>query len=870
MRRVDFLERETQVAALLGYAAEAETALGRLVLIEGEAGIGKSTLLEELEQRLPGATWFWGACDGLSTPRPLAPLRDIAHDVGGALLAACRADESREELFTSLLDELRHRETLTVLVFEDVHWADDATLDLLRHVGRRIQKLRALLLVTFREEGRGTPSRLRVALGDLSRQRATRRVTLPPLSLGAIEAIVAGTSLDAAEVHRLTAGNPYFVAELLKTGGGELPASARDSVLARVAELSDTARDLVEAAALTSTRVDRDLLDALTDAPTDAWDELVDAGLLTTRGREPGFRHEIARLAVADSVSPHRSLELHARILALLTERGCSDEARLAFHAEGADDAAAVLTHATAAAVGAASVAAHHEAVEHYRRAMRFAEGLDARTLATLCDALATELTIIDHWEEADAHLARSIELWRTVGDRHREGDALRARSKARWRMSRGDDSTALIDAALEVLEPLGPSPELARAVKDRAGSMMLNAQSIEAVAMTTRAIELAEDLGLPDVLSDALDTLACAQSVLGQPWIPTMQRALAVALDHGCDAEAARAYTNFYANLVDGLMIAEGERVYLDAVAFCEEHDASTFANCLRGTRAEALEGSGRWDEALALCREQIAQTVLSAINVLHYRIPQSRISARKGLPDAGDLLACTVTAAMSTGEPQWIVPGVLARAEWHWLAGRADEAADDVRLVIERAVGSRLLGMAGVWALRLGLEVPVDTEVPEPYASHLRGDVVAAARAWDAAGSAYDAALALLDTEDPEQWLAALARLDALGATPAAALVRRRLRDAGVRSVPNGVRATTREHPAGLTAREQEVLAHLCARRSNDEIASALFISVKTADHHVSAVLAKLGVHSRQEAAAEALARGLTPQSGEPVPTT
>ncbi len=845
---VRFLERETQVAALLGYAAEAEAGTGRLVLIEGEAGVGKSTLVEQLEQRLPGA-WFWGACDGLSTPRPLAPLRDIAMEMGGDLLAACRADASRDTLFATVVDDLRDRQELTILVVEDVHWADDATLDLVRHLARRIQRLRALLIVTFRDECHGTPSQLRVALGDLARQRATRRVTLPPLSLAAIEVVVAGTSLVAAEVHRLTAGNPFFVAELLKSSGGAMPASARDSVLARVAGLSEAALALVEACALTGSRLDHDLLGAITGAPVDVWDELVAAGLLTNEGRAPRFRHEIARLAVAESLPPHRSVDLHSRILGTLLDQGCTDEARLAFHAEGALDAEAVLTHATAAAVAAADLAAHHEAVEHYRRALRFTDGADPRTTATICDALAGELGTIDHWEESDAHLARSIDLWRTVGDRLREGDALRARSMARWRLSEGADSTEWLDAALEVLEPLGPSPELARAVKHQAGNLMVTAQSDASIEWAARAIELAESLDLPDVLSDALNTQACSLSVLGQPWIPTMQRALQVALDHGCDTQAARAYTNLYGNLVDAGQIAEGERVFLDAIAFCEEHDAATFTNCLLATRAEALEIDGRWDEAAVLAQDQTDHAVLSPINRLHYLASLAKIHARRGAPEAVDLLESCVSSALSTGEPQWIVPCLLARGEWHWFAGRDSAAIDDIRLALDRAEGRRLLDRAAVWARRVGLEAPVTTQ---------------------ASASPYDTALALLDSDDPDDWLAALPPLDGLGAVPAASFVRRRLRDAGVRSIPNGVRATTREHPAGLTAREQEVLDQLCAGRTNDQIAAALFISVKTAGHHVSAVLAKLGVHTRQEAAAEALARGLATQPGERVPAT
>ncbi|UUZ58893.1 nickel-binding protein [Nocardioides sp. B-3] len=319
------------------------------------------------------------------------------------------------------------------------------------------------------------------------------------------------------------------------------------------------------------------------------------------------------------------------------------------------------------------------------------------------------------------------------------------------------------------------------------------------------------------------------------------MQRALAVALDHGCDTRAARAYTNFYGNLVDAGLIAEGERVFLDGITFCEEHDAATFTNCLLATRAEALEADGRWDESLALAQEQVAHAVLSPINRMHFLVSMAGISARRGAPEAADLLDRCVSEALSTGEPQWVVPTALARADWHWFAGRDGPAIDDVQLALDRAEGPRLVAMASVWARRVGLDVPVPVT---------------------AGASPYDTALALLDSDDPDDWLAALPQLDDLGAVPAASFVRRRLREAGVRSIPNGVRATTREHPAGLTAREQEVLARVCAGMTNEQIARALFISAKTVGHHVSAVLSKLGVHTGQDAAAAALARGLTPQ--------
>ena len=307
MHPMQFVDRDGQVETVLAYAAEADAGTGRLVLVEGEAGVGKSTLLEQVEARLPDATWHWGACDGLFTPLPLAPLRDIADDVGGPLLEACRTDASRETLFAALVEAIRATDGLTVLVFEDVHWADEATLDLLRHTGRRIQKERALLLVTFRDDESAASPPLRLALGELSRQRATRRVTLPPLSRTAVAQLVAGTALDAAEVHALTGGNPYFVAEVIGAGGTRLPASARDAVMARVAPLDLPSRTLLDAAALAGQRVDPLLLSAVVDAPDAAYDDDPRCGAV---------RHRRQRAAVPARDRPPRRGGCRARAAA--------------------------------------------------------------------------------------------------------------------------------------------------------------------------------------------------------------------------------------------------------------------------------------------------------------------------------------------------------------------------------------------------------------------------------------------------------------------------------------------------------------------------------------------------------------------------
>src|SRR5580698_7067313 len=422
---VPLLEREAQLASLGEYAGEARDGDGRMVLVAGEAGVGKTALVEQVQRNLPAASWYWGACDGLFTPRPLGPLFDIAAKLGGELLELCRADAPREDLFGALLRQVSEPGELRVLVVEDIHWADEATIDLLRFLGRRIRDATVLLIVTYRDDGLSATDPLRIALGDLATQRSVRRVGLAPLSADATAVLAADQGpLDAAALYRLTGGNPFYVTEVVASGMDEVPRSARDAVLAQVSRLSASAREVLDAAALIGTRVELPLLTMATAVPSPAVDELLASGLLAGNGAGTGaglsFRHEIVRMAVAGTIPPLRGGLAHARILDALRDRGCDDEARLAFHAEGAGDGPAVLHYAPAAARRAAALGAHREAAAQFERALRFSGGLDPRSAAGLNDGLAVELGLLDRWQDAADALERALAQWRQVGDQQR------------------------------------------------------------------------------------------------------------------------------------------------------------------------------------------------------------------------------------------------------------------------------------------------------------------------------------------------------------------------------------------------------------------------------------------------------------------
>jgi DNA-binding CsgD family transcriptional regulator/tetratricopeptide (TPR) repeat protein len=853
---MQLLERATALASLAEYAGEARRGEGRLVLVAGEAGIGKSALVEQLHDELPDARWSWGACDGLFTPRPLGPLFDLAGQLGGELEVLCRAGAAREDLFRALLRQVSAPGTLKVLVVEDVHWADEATVDLLRFLGRRLRAAPALLIATYRDDGLAAGDPLRVALGDLATQRPTRRVELAALSAGAVRTLAAGSGLEAAALYRLTGGNPFYVTEVLQAGLGVVPSSARDAVLARVARLGGGSRDVLDAAALIGARVELDLLESVTACPPAAVDEILASGLLAEDGGWLRFRHEIARLAVEQAIPAHRRGAVHARILAALGSLGCADDARMAFHAEAAGDRPAVLQHAPRAARQSAQLGSHREAAAQFERALRVAADADPAVAAGLYDGLALELKLVGRYQGAVDAGEHALGLRRQAGDRLREGGTLRELSYALLSMGRGPDAVAAAEAAVTVLEPLGPTVELARAYARLASVRMCFSEHQAAIELAVRAQVIAEPLGALNALCDALITQGSSVTVTGGEGAGYLRRALDVALSAGLDGEAGRAFANFYGVYAGLRRFAEAERYFTDGVVHCDEHDLFTYAVFLRGERAVALARTGRWDEAVTLSTELLATADVSSLYRLHPLHVLGVVRARRGEPGAWEYLDEAAARADACAEPQWIIPVRLARAEAYWLQGEPHLARQEAELADDVSAGSDGWdrGEIAVWLRRTGSPRPARGDLAGPYRPQVTGDGQEAASLWASLGCSYEAGLALYDAANETPLREALKIFTGLGAPAAARLTRHKMRRLGIRSIPAGPRSATWADPLGLTRREREVLSLICAGHTNAEIAAKLFISVKTVDHHVSAVLAKLGAPTREAAAAHA----------------
>ncbi len=850
------LEREHPLDVLAGCADRAVAGQGGLVLVAGEAGIGKTVLLRAFAERVRSTVRpLWGMCDSLSTPRPLGPLRDVADELGPPVPALLRGTAVQHEIFTAVLDALRSR--ARVLVVEDLHWGDEATLDLVRFLARRIAALPLLLVLSYRDT-LGVDHHLNPVLGDLVSAPGARRLQLSPLSRSAVAALLDGRGLDPADIHRRTAGNPFFVSQILaqsesaRAGSAELesalPATVRDAVLARIAGLAPSARHGLELLSCTPEPVSGQLLGALGMSPTTVG-VLTATGLLDRHGRGVAFRHEIARSAILEATAPGSEPALHAAMIEALEAVG-GDPSVLAHHAAAAGDVPRILRYAPAAAAEASRSGAHREAVAFYETALRHV-GDDTAARTTLLEALSVDLYLTDRLREAIAAREQALELRSGMGEVVGVGAAHTALAGFAWYAADRGSAVRHARAAVEILSSADDPRALGYALARHAFLAAWGGDAPEARRSGDQVARIASELGDDVVLrSTASIGLAVARLLEGDvSGRAELLAAADVGLAHRLDDLATTPMSNLCHYDVEQGRLDDAEDSVARALRISEERDTPSCTAYQLGVRSRLRLLQGRWAEA-----EDDARAVLGAVDLplgqLWPQLALGMLVARRDGSPANPHLDELWRLVNKLDNPGMVAAAAAALAENAWITRRPDPRLGDALVtgLFARTYAGRDAALAPLrrWAQRLAA---AGVQRVGPSSSDPVPDPAPAA-----ADQPYERALALWDAGSTDDLLAALPLLDALDARAVAALVRARLREAGVSSVPRGRLPATRANPAGLTARQLDVLALLADGLSNADIAARLVISPKTADHHVSAILAKLEVRSRGEAAAVA----------------
>lgn len=830
------LERHTQLAALAAAERDAARGQGSLVLVTGEAGAGKTVLLRRFAEQ-SGARFVWGMCDELVTPRPLGPFRDMFAHLNG------QSDVGR--FFDLILEELNTFPHPAVAIVEDAHWADRATLDAIRFLGRRISRTRALLVVTYRDDEVPADHPLRLTVGAVPTDDV-RRVPVGPLSKQAVISLAAGTGVDPDKLYELTGGNPFYVAETLADPDAAVPLSVQDAVMARIARLGPAARACAEVASAVPGTTDVALLHAC--GVRDGLDEAIRLGVLRVDGDRVAFPHELVRRSVEQSLTESRRREVNGQVLDALAERD-ADPALLAHHAVRGERVAAVVRYAPIAAQRASSMGADLEAFEHYRRALEHAGRYPDQRLLDLLDAAAHAGCLAGRYHDVRGYAIRAVELSRASGDPARLSGSLLLLADIEWHMGHGAEAQSAASEAVAALDGGDHDEPLAAAYSVQARLAMLDHRPDEAVAWGDKAVTLFEQAGR-QVPADLLVTVGTARAQRDPDDSKALVDALQTAIERRDVHAASRAYVNLGDELTLHMRYADAKPYLDEGLAYVDRHDEMGSISHLRAARARWYLDRGKWAEArldadLAIGPEGPSTTIALLVLAL--------LQTRRGEPSAGATVADVSRRAQAAAEAQLVVPAALAEAEFRWLADDHDGVAialEPVLVAVWRSGMSRWIGEATLWQHRIGHLGSIPVGAAEPYALQVAGQCRQAASAWQELGRPYEAADALADAPEPELLLEALAVLDRMGAEPRAAMVRRRLVELGLGSVPRGPRAATRSNPAGLTARQVEVLRLLGDDLTYRSIADRLHVSIKTVDHHVTAIRTKLGVCSRADA--------------------
>jgi DNA-binding CsgD family transcriptional regulator len=855
----ELLERDRELA-LFGRAFEsAATGTGTGIALSGESGAGKSALVASALRATHGLRVLRGQCEPLRTPRPLGPVRDLGlAGLEELVRSDARLSDIGEHVYATLGAEP------TVVVVEDLHWIDEASAEVLRFLARRVESAPLVMVLTYRDDEIGLRHPGRGLLGDVAALDGLTTVQLAPLSVGAVATAVAGTGLDPSRVHALTGGNAFFVSQVAKDPDRPLPPSVRDAVLARVADVDLGDLEVLQLIACAPDRLDDRVL-PLVDVDLPTLRRLNETTLLGRDDHGLVFRHELARLAVESTIPPGGASVLHLRLLDALERLELNDPAVLTHHAVAARDSLRATAYAQAAAAEATAAASNAEAAAFLEIALEYLPSTTPPIeRARLLLQLSLQQYLTSRISEAIGSARASIPLAEGAGAPALVAEAYSVMAVLEYHSARRRYVDQYAARALEIAEVAGDPATSVRTQANAAFLAMIGGDLDAAVAGAERTVALATEAGMDEYVTAGRMFREMVDSLSGDQDARARVLELgATARDRGWDELASRAFdVTAFADVEQGNL--RGLRAVVDAgLAHSAARDLPVARLWLLAARATLHLLHGRWDAAVEDASAVVTGDLLPGC--LHPDLVLAAVALRRG---ETEVVAPHVERMWATAqgleEPMRLLSAGTLLAEVMWMTGREDSRVVDLSTRFADLGGAPdtrwPAGHLALWLRRLDLPFKIaELGLPEPFASSLEGRHADAAEWWHRAGSSYHEALAWADSNEEEDRSRAVGLLDRLEAVAVADKLRRGMREDGLAQVPQRPQASTRANPFGLTNRQLEVARLVARGGTNGEIAAQLYISLKTTEVHVSAILAKLGVPNRRAVVTQADELGL-----------
>ena len=862
---MELIERENFLTALRSEFEDVSEGEGHCIFLSGEAGIGKTSLLRAFCSEVKNkCSVYQGICDALFTPRPLAPLYDILVQLGKRIPESNIDTTNRTAFFTNFLQELSNRDEVNLVIFEDIHWADEATLDFIKFLSRRIIQLKCLFILTYRDTEIHSGHPLRNIMGQLNPDSFTR-IELVPLSKQAVEKMAEERGYNGNDVYRITNGNPFYVTEILASYSEGVPDNIKDSILSVYNKMNEKTKHVWQVLSVLPTAFEMNYLDKMDASYIPAIQNCIDAKILIVEKEKIVFKHELYRRTIESSLSPLARMVLNKKILDLLVESFEDNQAteRIIHHAKNANEYELVVKYAPIAAKQAASVGAHIEAARLYLTAIEYYQGNDDNTFLQFYESYAYECYLTNQPREAIIYTNRALDIWKKKNDIEKIGNSMRFLSRLWWWSGNWHLAESFANEAIQVLGSQPSSTAKAMAYSNLAQLKMLTERLDECLYWGEKAIEIAKELKDEETLSHALNNVGTVQMTQGakEKGNELLRQSLAIALKNSYNEHAARAYTNLGCNWLLLKNYPEAEKFFEEGMRYCEERDLDSWASYMLSWKASLKLETGHWKEASKIAEDLLKNEAQSPMVKITALVVVATIKMRRGEKDVLDQLMDAKAMALESMESQRILPILSPILEYEWITGSI--VLDDKIL---DAIKTKVVGSETVygndefvfWLKKARKQTLSLKHTHDGYEANGATSPLKAAAFWQKAGSPYQQAIALFEGNE-ESKRQAIAIVQQLGASAVYERMKFEMRRSGIKNIPRGIRKTTQSNPEFLTDRELEVLTLLREGLHNKEIAARLFISAKTVDHHISAILYKLEVNSRTKAVHEAEKLGI-----------